>query len=854
MRRIALLLFAVLLCCGGYDMDAEFKIEYAEVLLDNEQEYNTGVNPSTAYQDVYGSPDSNSERMAQTFKVTNAGILTEITADIRVVGASVSDTLKCAIYLDDSGSPGELIGESINECFPSQAGGGFTFDFEIYLVPGTSWFIEFRRTGAHDATNFWRIYDANSNQYPDGAMYQRRSGTWYNLGGDFLIGWTILEEGSETVTDLTDDVLDIAVKTGKSDVDGKYKEGSADISLQNKTRKYAPEEDLRLYQKIRIKALADTAETVDDCEVPDWEESTEATEPTQNGTEKKEGDYSVDMGKSGTSASYFGYSRDLSSQYDGDGKTLKVWLYVYDINELLESNSVRIFIGNDSSNHYYKNFSRAELENGWNDIGAALSGFSQYGSPDINNLDWLRIYFYTYSTADTISHGHLKMDYWRLVEQSAEHPLFTGYITRMRPALEFKNGGLYLSVNDVFYPLKKRKVSIGQQATKKVSQIVEAILAACGLSASEYSVDDTDQTIMATVTWDEEEAKGSLDKCVEVGQHHHFVDGEGVYQFKSNQWLSSSDPNFSFDLLDLDAYKFEYDLKGLKNRIRVKYPTDLWATETDELSIAYHGQLDKEVDNELMPTETYAKGVAAYMLELLKGAKTGVTFTLKNRYPEILQIQLGSRVELYDPFLDESEIYTVLGMNRKVDNKQKHELTVKCKKWVDIPPIESWYDLEPFPFLSGSAYWVGASGGFDSYGEAQSFQVPATGDIQSITLKMYRSPQYWVSTYLELYNTDANGLPTGAALATSEVVNDWKNHGRRNWVYKFSGAEQIELTEGAQYAWALKFSKIGYIGWTFNGRASDAYGGGVPSWKNSSSVWTEIAGHDRYFKARIKTG
>lgn len=184
-----------------------------------------------------------------------------------------------------------------------------------------------------------------------------------------------------------------------------------------------------------------TVETLDDCETADWNTSTDAINETLNSSSQKEGTYSLNLGKSGTSTTGFNYNKTLTSQYDFTNKTLFMWLYIATVADLTSSGTaVELRAGSDSTNYYYKQYAASSLSSGWNLLyftTATATGTT--GSPTITAIDYLNIRFTTDLAADTITLGDLRMDYWHLVD-STDYPesFSTGYPTAPNDNLQIE--------------------------------------------------------------------------------------------------------------------------------------------------------------------------------------------------------------------------------------------------------------------------------------------------------------------------------------------------------------------------------------------------------------------------------
>lgn len=152
--------------------------------------------------------------------------------------------------------------------------------------------------------------------------------------------------------------------------------------------------------------------TVDSCDTADWTESADATADTISG-KLIQGNSSIAMGKDGTASSSINYTKTFTS-IDGTGTRLKLAVYIKNKDELAETSSLSIRLGTDDSNYYNVNLNRSSLKNGINEFDFKLTDLGTSGSPDISDIAYAYISFSVSSDSDTITHGNLKMDYWRL--------------------------------------------------------------------------------------------------------------------------------------------------------------------------------------------------------------------------------------------------------------------------------------------------------------------------------------------------------------------------------------------------------------------------------------------------------
>jgi hypothetical protein len=158
---------------------------------------------------------------------------------------------------------------------------------------------------------------------------------------------------------------------------------------------------------------------LDACDVvANWTEGDDGDSPSLGG-KLTYGAFSIRLGKSPTTSTDFSYSQTLGSTVDGTGKRLKIDLWIEDIFELRENMAVQIRIGNDSSNYHWVAFDRQNLQMGLNTIDISLSDMGSFGTPTDSTLDYLLILLATPTSADTVTLGNIRMDFWRLEDPTA---------------------------------------------------------------------------------------------------------------------------------------------------------------------------------------------------------------------------------------------------------------------------------------------------------------------------------------------------------------------------------------------------------------------------------------------------
>jgi hypothetical protein len=276
----------------------------------------------------------------------------------------------------------------------------------------------------------------------------------------------------------------------------------------------------------------------------------------------------------------------------------------------------------------------------------------------------------------------------------------------------------------------------------------------------------------------------------------HFVDGSGVYNFKSNLWLGGAvTPDYDWEACDVDGFKLEFDLEAVQNRFRVQYNSGPFATRRDVQSIIKYGQRDYELSNDLIKNVDDATELAGILNSLQAFRVKGCEFELKNRIPEIFNIKIGTVIRFTEPKSGLTDVdFVVYGINRKVGKAGDHEVTLRCKRRYSGPYIY---------YISSRTSTVGVNSNFAI---AQSFYLPdeyPEGILWRIECKVTNNFYSPNACYLQLTN-DIGGFPgtqlmlynagfqddgvhiVDASLVTGLNENDALiTHGKKFWIVLF---------------------------------------------------------------------
>jgi len=343
------------------------------------------------------------------------------------------------------------------------------------------------------------------------------------------------------------------------------------------------------------------------------------------------------------------------------------------------------------------------------------------------------------------------------------YDFFQGFIVRIRPDMLFEKRDVFVFCSDRFFVLKDHKITVAMGGNKPVHEVIEQVFDEVKLHSSRYVLDTSDGADLKSKTWTDENAISILDELVEAGQHHHFVDGAGIYQFHANTWLGGDVPTDytweSGDCGDVDDFKVEYDIKGLFNRFRVEYPTDQWSERTNDNSIVLYGQRDLELSNDLILNVGSAEEVARTLQSLFSKRIQGANFTLENRLPEALDIDIGTVIDFTDALSSITNIkFIVFGLKRTIRRGGDYTLELRTKRQYSPPFFHEVSD--PNAAVGFQQFLVSGAGSIH-----QQFTVPEDGVILQAICKIeklltWASGHNLVCSFWE-DNVDTLGLSMG---------------------------------------------------------------------------------------------
>lgn len=159
----------------------------------------------------------------------------------------------------------------------------------------------------------------------------------------------------------------------------------------------------------------DTYSLVDNCETVNWTAGDEADTETLNTSIYYQGSKAFNLLKSGVTTSVMSYYKVLSSSIDLTSKTLFFDLYIANSTILAKINNLSVTLGTGSgtTNSYNKVIANTTLSTGWNRVCIDLStSYTYQGTPDLSNINYLKLTVNTVSISNTFSTGELILDHW----------------------------------------------------------------------------------------------------------------------------------------------------------------------------------------------------------------------------------------------------------------------------------------------------------------------------------------------------------------------------------------------------------------------------------------------------------
>lgn len=128
---------------------------------------------------------------------------------------------------------------------------------------------------------------------------------------------------------------------------------------------------------------------LDDCDaLTAW---TSSGNLSLNSTDKKQGVSSIQYSGNGTNEFQKIFATPYNSGISENDAVLQFWYYVSDVSKLGSSNQIELGSSATHDQNEY-NWTLKDLKTGWNLINLKISEASKVGSPDLNAINWFRLY------------------------------------------------------------------------------------------------------------------------------------------------------------------------------------------------------------------------------------------------------------------------------------------------------------------------------------------------------------------------------------------------------------------------------------------------------------------------------
>lgn len=131
-------------------------------------------------------------------------------------------------------------------------------------------------------------------------------------------------------------------------------------------------------------------------------------------TNKQEGTNSLALTKT-SGSTVVAIDKTISTVDVSDAETIRLWLRINTLttlNTLTTTDCVEIRLGTDSSNYKYIKLDKADLTTVWKLLELAIGDFSDVGSPDMSDIQYLYISFTTNLTTDVWTGEELLLDFY----------------------------------------------------------------------------------------------------------------------------------------------------------------------------------------------------------------------------------------------------------------------------------------------------------------------------------------------------------------------------------------------------------------------------------------------------------
>ena len=214
-------------------------------------------------------------------------------------------------------------------------------------------------------------------------------------------------------------------------------------------------------------------ELLDDCdETTDWTVVGVADAITTNATYYQHYDKSLSLKKTNTTSKYFGYDKTLSTEFNCLNKQAFVHYRITSA-VLAKVELLSLFIGSSATDTFQFDFLPEDLssdgDNGeWNRLTLNYKEATQInGNPDIQNIDYIQIYYSLNNATDTITgENDCLMDFWF----TATSESYKGYVIEALKT-NMSDDTLIIGYNPLSYDIDCTATVIGEDGNVAIGEI-----------------------------------------------------------------------------------------------------------------------------------------------------------------------------------------------------------------------------------------------------------------------------------------------------------------------------------------------------------------------------------------------
>lgn len=502
------------------------------------------------------------------------------------------------------------------------------------------------------------------------------------------IDWNDDGDFSDANEDVTDDLLgNITIDRGRSDLRGSLSPGTCEFTLRNNHQKYSPEYalspiygDVLPHRSIKV-----------EIELRPLEQLTQVDDLTYGYSARTAVAQSFRIGDVPRKMNGF------KAQFDKVGNpvdTVEAKLYDEDWNVLATSTNAA-GIG-DIGTFFTWNFASYTLNaSQWYAIGLVRTGAISPNSwktrrcPITNPFEFGIVWGRDNVLSWTLSYPNDDMYFQVLLTDEPNLKRFYGRIKSYKYSLGDVQSSVDILAYDRLDFLSEQYISKTVSAGDTLKDVTEAILTEAGLAAPEYIVGallDTD-VLEDDFTWTDVGVVDILNEITQTGHHLFYIDGSGVLQVRHRYWrmTTAAYATYYTDATHTKALQKVSDLDWAVDPVMNDMIVGFDAgdkTSKDTASQALYGIRTRELNLDLMDSMWYAHAqcLAWYHIFLYKNVIWYGTLSLKNTYPDCLDIMPGTVVRIIDAIQSLDTNFIVMGMHESINRSGEHILSLRVQE------------------------------------------------------------------------------------------------------------------------------------------------------------------------------